>query len=631
MTPPEHLFLGIPAWVGVYLFSAAAFLLAGYLLYARVFRLVMVGRPAGRTDRLAKRLLGAIPLVLGQSKVLQSFSPLRDRAGLAHFLIFWGFVSFALSYVIFIFGDSAWRPFSTTLLTETGVQIFAVYLEVLAVVLLVAVVWGAVRRWAATPRRLSFDLTQKPEAAIILVLIGGLMALTLLTEAFHAAAGGNGPASAPLGSALGDLIVSAGIGEDAAGVLHALAWWAHLGLILGFAVYIPMSKHAHLFGAPLSFLFRDLEASGALSTPDDLETAETFGAARAVDFTWKELLDGYACAVCGRCTDSCPANITGKTLSPMHIAEGLKEHLQATGAEADAPPVIGAEVGEEALWDCLTCGACEQVCPVGVEHIDMIVDMRRNLVMEQASMPETAASALMSMEQRGHPWRGTQHTRTDWADGLGVRTLAEHPDAEVLFWVGCTAALEQRSRGIARSMASVLKRAGVDFAILGAEEGCTGDPGPPHGQRVPLPGHGPAEHRDPRPLQRQEDRHGLPPLLQHHQERVPPPGRQLRGDALQRVRSRAYSPGQDQAGCHDRRVDGVPRLVLPGPPQRGLRRAPRGGRGHTGAQAGGDGAAARARLLLRRGRRAYVDGGEPRPGASTTSAPSRCWRPGQTP
>ena len=205
MTPPEHLFLGIPAWVGVYLFSAGAFLLAGYLLYARVFRLVMLGRPANRMDRPGKRLLGAVPLVLGQSKVLQSFSPLKDRAGLAHFLIFWGFLSFTLSYVIFIYGDSVWRPFSTTLLTETGVRIFAVYIEVLAVVLLIAVVWGAVRRWAATPRRLSFDLTQKPEAAIILVLIGGLMVLTLLTEAFHAAAGG-GPASAPLGSALGDLL-----------------------------------------------------------------------------------------------------------------------------------------------------------------------------------------------------------------------------------------------------------------------------------------------------------------------------------------------------------------------------------------------------------------------------------------
>ena len=148
-----------------------------------------------------------------------------------------------------------WRQFSITLLTETGVRVFAGYLEVLAVVLLVAVVWGAVRRWAATPRRLSFDLTQKPEAAIILVLIGGLMALTLLTEAFHAASGADGPAAAPIGAALGDLFVGAGIGEDAASVLHSLAWWAHLGLILGFAVYIPMSKHAHLIGAPLSFLF----------------------------------------------------------------------------------------------------------------------------------------------------------------------------------------------------------------------------------------------------------------------------------------------------------------------------------------------------------------------------------------
>ena len=528
----------------MYLFSAGAFLLAGYLLYARVFRLVMLGRPANRMDRPGKRLLGAVPLVLGQSKVLQSFSPLKDRAGLAHFLIFWGFLSFTLSYVIFIYGDSVWRPFSTTLLSETGVRTFAVYLEVLAVALLIAVVWGAVRRWAATPRRLSFDLTQKPEAAIILVLIGGLMVLTLLTEAFHAAAGGDGPASAPIGSALGEVILNAGVGEDAAAVLHSLSWWAHLGLILGFAVYIPMSKHVHLIGAPLSFLFRDLEASGALSTPDDLDTAETFGAARAADFTWKELLDGYACAVCGRCTDSCPANITGKTLSPMHIAEGLKEHLQATGGAADAPPVIGEEIGEEGLWDCLTCGACEQVCPVGVEHIDMIVDMRRNLVMEQASMPETAASALMSMEQRGHPWRGTQHTRTDWADGLGVRTLAEHPDAEVLFWVGCTAALEQRSRGIARSMASVLKRAGVDFAILGDEEGCTGDPARRMGNEYLYQVMAQQNIETPRPLQRQEDRHRLPPLLQHHQERVPAPGRQLRGHALQRVRRRTDSPGR---------------------------------------------------------------------------------------
>ena len=126
--------------------------------------------------------------------------------------------------------------------------------------------------------------------------------------------------------------------------------------------------------------------------------------------------------------------------------------------------------GEEALWDCVTCGACEQECPVGVEHLDTIVDMRRHLVMERASMPGTAMNALVNMEQRGHPWRGTTYGRTDWADGLDVPTLAEHPNAEILLWVGCTAALERRSQGIARAMASVLKRAGVDFAILGDEE-----------------------------------------------------------------------------------------------------------------------------------------------------------------
>ena len=182
-------------------------------------------------------------------------------------------------------------------------------------------------------------------------------------------------------------------------------------------------------------------------------------------------------------TESCPANISGKILSPMHIVENLKEHTLEAGPgiiagddPQDEKPLIGRWIQEEALWDCLTCGACVEECPVGVEHINTIVDMRRYLVMEKADMPETAMNALLSMEQRGHPWRGTTFTRTDWADGIGVKTLAEHPDAEVLFWVGCTAALEQRSQSVARAMASVLKRAGVDFAILGNEENCSGDP-----------------------------------------------------------------------------------------------------------------------------------------------------------
>ena len=483
MVPPDSLFGAIPTWVGVYLASIAAFAASGYFLYQRVFRLVLLGKPAERFDRPMHRLFGALPFIFGQRKVLQRVSIRTDRAGLAHFFIFWGFLSFSLSYILFIFGDSIWHPLSSKILTETGLKAFTFYLDILAVLFLVILAWAALRRWIATPSRLKFDLTQKKESGIILGLIALLMIFTLLAEAFYVVGGGTGPhAAAPVGGALGSAFGGA-VSADAAKILHALFWWAHLGIILGFAVYIPLSKHMHLVGAPINFFTRSLEARGTLPTPTDLETADVFGAHRVQDFTQRQLLDGYACAVCGRCTDSCPANISGKILSPMHIVENLKEHTLETapgviaGEDEQADkPLIGRWIQEEALWDCLTCGACVEECPVGVEHISTIVDMRRYLVMEQAEMPETAMNALLSMEQRGHPWRGTTFTRTDWAEGLDVPTLAERPAAEVLFWVGCTAALEQRSQSVARSMASILKRAGVDFAILGSEENCTGDP-----------------------------------------------------------------------------------------------------------------------------------------------------------
>ena len=473
MVPPGDP-LGIPIWAAVYAISVAAFFGSGLVFYVRAIRPVLVGRDAGRLDRPLRRLIGALPLTLGQKKVLQSVSLRRDRAGLGHFVIFWGFLSFVASYLLFIFADSLWPEFSATVLTDRGVEILTAYLDILAVGFLFVLGWASIRRWAVRPSRLRFDLTQKLESAVILLLIALLMVLTLLTEAFYTVSGGSGPhAEALVGSALGALLERLGLSSGAASGLHAAAWWAHLLVILGFSVYIPLSKHMHIVASPLSFLMRSLDARGTLSTPD-LETAESFGASKASEFTRKELLDGFACAVCGRCTDSCPANLTEKVLSPMHIVENLKEHVLDSGPEPR--PLIGGWVQEEALWDCLTCGACVQECPVGVEHIDTIVDMRRHLVMERAEMPETAANALMSLEQRGHPWRGTTYTRTDWAEGLEVPTLQDKPDADVLFWVGCTAALEQRSQSVARAMAAVLKRAGVDFAILGAEEGCTGDP-----------------------------------------------------------------------------------------------------------------------------------------------------------
>lgn len=243
MVPPSG-FLGIaPTWVVLYGLSLVVFGAAAALAYRRVFRLVMLGRPANRFDHPIRRIIGAVPLIFGQRKVLQRFSIRRDRAGLAHFFIFWGFLSFTASYVVFIFGDAVWPGFSTAILTDAGVRAAAVYLDVLAALFLGVLAWAAVRRWIAIPRRLSFDLTQKRESAIILLLIAALMLLSILSEAAYVASGGDGPTSAaPIGSALGNLFSALGLSEPAARSLHAVLWWGHVSIILGFAVYIPLSK-----------------------------------------------------------------------------------------------------------------------------------------------------------------------------------------------------------------------------------------------------------------------------------------------------------------------------------------------------------------------------------------------------
>ena len=484
MVPPGDIG-ALPLWVGVFVLLGLALAVFNYAFYSRVVRLVLQGKETSLFDHPLQRLNGALLIALGQQKVLQRVK-YGDYAGIGHAIIFWGFLTFMLSYGIFIFAGSAWRGFPEWLLTETGVRVYSSYLDILAAVLFAVLVWAFVRRWVLKPSRLRFDLTRHSDALVIVVLIGGLMLSTILTHAFWVAQGGTGPeADVFIGAALGGLFTDLGLGTGAANVLQGVFWWTHLSIILIFTVYIPYTKHMHMFAAPVNAFFRSLEPKGALPFID-LENTEKFGAGRVQDFTWKQLLDGYACAVCGRCTDVCPAHLTGKQLSPMHIVENLKDHMVAIGHQGERnpehvepTPILNGQDGvisEASIWDCLNCGACMEECPVTVEHVPTIMDMRRHLLLEESKAPESAMTALLSMEQRGHPWRGTQYSRTDWAEGLEVPTLAENPDAEILFWVGCTPALEQRSQAIARSMAKVLKAAKVDFAILGDEETCTGDP-----------------------------------------------------------------------------------------------------------------------------------------------------------
>jgi Fe-S oxidoreductase len=551
MVPPGDVFGVVPIWVFVYLAAAVGFGLHGYLLKARVFDLIALGRGGGvvkalmvlatgtpeqraemRVDRPLERVKGVLLVVLGQRKVLQSISlhpKTWDLAGLGHAVIFWGFLSFVLSYVLFMFIDPAWAhriqdpaspdridTLSESVLSATGMKVFVWYIDIFAVAIMAAVVWALIRRWVITPSRLKFDLTQHPDAVFIVGHIFLEMALTLLVEGMNDARIRLGDVErmpqgyAPMGMILGKGFVNMGIDVGLANDLQAIFWWLRTLSVFEFAAYIPHSKHLHTVASPLNAFFRDLKPRGYLPPIRNIEEAESFGAGKVADLTWKELLDGYACAVCGRCTDSCPANLSGKPLSPMHIVENIKEHLMEVGpslvagkspstgptssdsarsrssgqAKADGDghkPLMADEPGKgailtEAVWNCVTCGACERECPVMVEHIDSIMDMRRNLVMEQSKMPPTAEQTLRSLEQRGHPWRGTKYTRDDWFKDLGVKTLAEDPEVEVLFWVGCTPALEERSRAIAVSMVKILKSAGVKFGVLGSEEVCSGDP-----------------------------------------------------------------------------------------------------------------------------------------------------------
>ena len=345
----------------------------------------------------------------------------------------------------------------------------------------------------------------------------------------------------------------------------------------------------------------------------DLEREDvTFGIRTLQDLGWKDVLDGFTCTECGRCTDACPANRTGKPLDPRALIMGIRrmsveaEHgidlipnspivrddvrprRHAPDATRLARPIVDTAIPYDAVWDCVTCGACVEACPVLIEHVDKIVGLRRNLVLEDSRFPQEVTAAFTNMERAGNPWGQPKATRTDWTKGLPfeVPTVAELAAAgrlgeiEVLYWVGCAAAFDERNRKVARAFATCLDAAGVRFAILGQEESCTRRPGPPDGQRLRLPDAGGGQHRDARPLPAPLDRHGLPALLQHDRQRVRPARRPLRGGPPLGLPAppAGRGPAADRRRGRRRRrpPDGdVPRLVLPGPLQRRRRRAAR--------------------------------------------------------
>jgi Fe-S oxidoreductase len=257
--------------------------------------------------------------------------------------------------------------------------------------------------------------------------------------------------------------------------------------VLSFLVYLPRSKHLHIATAVVNVYFGRTRARGRLEPlrfdEEGPEEDMRLGSGTVADMTWKQVVDTYSCTECGRCQDVCPAWETGKALSPKLLIMGLRDQLFAEGpavlenGRAEASPLVPNAVTDEVVWDCVTCGACVRECPVSIEHIDHIVDLRRHLVMNEARFPAEAEPMLRDVERSSNPWGKPQSDRAAWAEALGVRVLEPgDPAPDVLYWVGCAASFDERARKSAESTAKLLAAAGIDFAILGPREACTGDP-----------------------------------------------------------------------------------------------------------------------------------------------------------
>ena len=392
--------------------------------------------------------------------------------------------------------------------------------------------------------------------------------------------------------------------------------WAHVLLILGFLVYLPHSKHLHIATAAINVYFGRTRSRGRLEPlrfDEDLPEEEMrFGIGTVEDLTWKQMMDAFSCTECGRCQDACPAYFTGKALSPKLVIMGVRDHLFAEGPKAlagdyEGPPVAGTAQLEEMAWDCVTCGACVEACPVNIEHIDHIVDLRRHLVMVESRFPSEAEPMLRDVERQGNPWGKPQAERTDWTEGLDVRVLEPgDPVPEYLYWVGCAAAYDERAREGARSTAKLLTAAGVDFAILGPAEACTGDPARRMGNEFVFQAYAEQNVETLNESGVTKIVASCPHCFNTIAHEYPDFGG--RYEVVHHTELLASLVRDGPAVAAGRRGrDHLPRLLLPRPPQRRARLAARAGRRRRAA--GRDGAPRGEDLLLRRRRRAHVDGG----------------------
>lgn len=487
-------------------------LVGGLLFFAysasRRWRLLRVGgsAPSRRTDRVAERTRGVFRLAFGQERLRR-----YPLAGFAHQAIFFGFLVLLLrSLILFARGfvddpDFGWWLFDSG--TRLG-NFYSLVKDVYVALVIVGTLIFLYYRLILKPERMSHGF----EGILILLIILVMMIADVVYDGANQIVIANQNAGGstvgltfliwePLGSMIASMLKSAP--DSVVAFVRHTGFWTHVALVLAFLNLLPYSKHFHVITAIPNVYLRDLEPGGKLESVDDIEGKieheETLGIRRINQFSIHDILDFYTCTECGRCTDYCPAARTGKMLSPKQIITNLRDVLYANenallktessttedsddGKDADftspayLEDLVPSVVSDRMLWACTTCGACEQECPVMIDHVQRIVDLRRHLVMERGECPATLQEAFQSMEVTGSPYGVDGSERLQWVSGLDVPVRSEvEGSIDILFWVGCAPATDERAKKVARAMAQLLNLAGVEWAVLGHEERCTGD------------------------------------------------------------------------------------------------------------------------------------------------------------